>query len=112
VVRALPFEINSEWQAETGVLTLSGELDLATAPRVEEAVQAMLGHDVRNLTVDLGSLSFMDSSGLRLLIVLDARATSENWTLALTRPQESVRRLLQVSGVEENLPFVEDRGSA
>jgi anti-anti-sigma factor len=107
----MPFEINSEWEAETGRLTLSGELDLATAPRVEEAVQVMLGRDVRNLTVDLGSLSFMDSSGLRLLIVLDARASSENWTLALTRPQESVRRLLQISGVERNLPFIEDGAS-
>jgi anti-sigma B factor antagonist len=112
VVNTPPFDIDGEWEAGAGTLALSGELDLATVPLVEEAVEAMLARAVRRLTLDLGGLGFMDSSGLRLLIVLAKRASAEGWTLALTRATEPVRALLRVSGVEGVLPFVESSGPA
>ena len=46
----------------------------------------MLAEGVSQITIDLAGVGFVDSSGLRLFIVLDQRATSEGWTLALTRP--------------------------
>ncbi|HEY2719409.1 MAG TPA: STAS domain-containing protein, partial [Solirubrobacteraceae bacterium] len=58
-------------------LTLSGELDIATVPRLEAAVDATLTGDLRTLTIDLSGLSFVDSSGLRMFIVLDQRASEE-----------------------------------
>jgi anti-anti-sigma factor len=89
-------------------VTLAGELDIATVPRVEEAIDATLTGDVQQLTVDLSPLGFVDSSGLRLFIVLDQRASEQGWELRLLRPAAQVRTVFQVSGVEENLPFVED----
>jgi anti-sigma B factor antagonist len=111
-VKASPFEIGSERQAGTGRLTLIGELDLATVPRVEQAVQELLVADVQRLIVDLSGLSFIDPSGLGLLIALDKRATEECWALDLIRPSEQVLTVFQIGGAEENLPFIEDRGSA
>ena len=59
-------------------------------------------------SIDLSELDFVDSSGLRLFIVLDQRAEAEGWTLRLIRPAAQVPQVFRVSGVEENLPFVDD----
>jgi anti-anti-sigma factor len=108
VVPQTPFEMESAHDRDTGRLTLCGELDIATVPRVEEAVDALLAQGVKKLTIDLGDVGFVDSSGLRLFIVLDQRASAEGWTLGLTRPGRQALTVFRVSGVEENLPFLED----
>jgi anti-sigma B factor antagonist len=111
-VSQMPFEVESAREQDGARLTLSGELDIATVPRVEAAVNAILTKDVRTLTIDLSRVGFVDSSGLRMFIVLDQRAQSEGWTLRLIRPPEQVLTVFRISGVEENLPFVEDPSSA
>jgi anti-sigma B factor antagonist len=102
------FEINVVRDRESATVTLAGELDIATVPRAEEAIEATLTDEVQQLTVDLSGLGFVDSSGLRLFIVLEQRAAEEGWELRLLRPDAQVLTVFQVSGVEENLPFVED----
>jgi anti-anti-sigma factor len=100
--------MESAHDGETGRLKLIGELDIATVPRVEEAAEAILRKGTRQLTVDLSRLDFVDSSGLRLFIVLQQRAGSEGWKLALVKPQPQALKVFRVSGVEQSLPFVED----
>jgi anti-sigma B factor antagonist len=107
---ATPFEIRSAVGSGTGRLTLIGELDLATAPQVEEAVRGLLAR-ARDVLVDLSELTFIDSSGLRLFIDLSDRATVEGWTLRLTRPSEPASSVFRVAGADENLPFVGDSGT-
>jgi anti-anti-sigma factor len=104
-----PFEIGSVRDADTGRLKLSGELDLASVSRVEQAVDATLAQGVRTLVLDLSELSFVDSSGLRLFVVLNQRAIAEGWKLSMTRPQEQAMTVFVISGLEENLPFAEKR---
>jgi anti-anti-sigma factor len=89
-------------------LTLSGELDIATSPRLEEAVGELLAQEVRELVIDLSPLTFVDSSGLRLLIVLSDRAGEEDWTLGLVRPSEPSLSVFQITGADQNLPFIEE----
>lgn len=105
-----PFEIRRAEGSGTGRLTLVGELDLATAPQVEEAVRGLLAR-ARDVLVDLSELTFIDSSGLRLFIDLSDRASLEGWTLRLTRPSEPASSVFRVAGADENLPFVEDPGT-
>jgi anti-sigma B factor antagonist len=111
-VTPMPFEISSEREAGTGRLTLVGELDLATVPLVQEAVDELLARAVSRLVIDLSGLGFVDSSGLRLFIVLTQRAASEGWKLSLTRPQEQAMTVFRVSGLVENLPFAEGAGAS
>jgi anti-anti-sigma factor len=106
------FQIESVSESEQGRLKLKGELDLASTGRVEQAVDALLAEGVRALLLDLGDVSFVDSSGLRLFIVLDQRARAESWKLTLTRPQPQAMTVFVVSGLEENLPFTESSGVA
>lgn len=107
-----PFELETVSDGQTGTLGLTGELDIATVPRVEQAIDALLSAGVESVTIDLSGVGFVDSSGLRLFIVLDQRASADGWTLALTRPSRQALTVFRVSGVEDELPFIEDASPA
>ncbi|MGH2832563.1 MAG: STAS domain-containing protein [Solirubrobacteraceae bacterium] len=100
------FEVLSETDGETGRLVVIGELDLATVPKVESAVEAMLAGEVQQITIDLAQLSFLDSSGVRLFLQLAQRAEHGDWTLALINLPERVGGILKLTGVDENLPLL------
>jgi anti-anti-sigma factor len=95
-------------QGDTARLTLTGELDIATVPRAEEAVATVLAQGARSVIVDLSRLAFVDSSGLRMFITLNDRASTEGWGLGLIRPPEASFSVFQITGAEGNLPFIED----
>jgi anti-sigma B factor antagonist len=104
---ARPLEIDQRIDGDRAYLTLTGELDIATVPRLEEALESVLSPAVSGLTIDLRPLSFLDSSGLRQFIVLSDRATAEGWSLELIRPLQPALSIFQITRAEENLPFVE-----
>jgi anti-sigma B factor antagonist len=86
-------------------LTVSGEIDASTASRVVGAIAALGGSVVE---LDLSSVSFIDSSGLRMLIELnDAISAHDGGTLTVVRPSPPVRRLFEISGVESYLSIVD-----
>jgi len=105
-------EIDSELQSDTARLTPVGELDIATAPQLEQEVRSLLGRAVRHLVIDLSRLTFIDSSALRLFIVLNDRSAGEGWTLSLIRPTGQDRSVFEITGAEETLPFIDDAGRA
>lgn len=52
----------------TVVIALTGELDMASAPELEEAIDRAIASAARSVIVDLRQLEFMDSTGIRLLV--------------------------------------------
>jgi anti-anti-sigma factor len=84
-----------------------GELDLATAPVVEEALAAAFASPARNVTLDLRGVTFMDSSGLRVVLQFDAAARSDGTAFGLIRGEEVVQRVFDATRVAERLTFVE-----
>jgi anti-anti-sigma factor len=105
---ARPLQVESHREGERVRLTLTGELDIATAPRLEDAIEAALSAGLQQLVVDLRPLGFLDSSGLRQFIVLADRAREEGFELLMVRPAQSVLAIFQVTRAEENLPFVDE----
>jgi anti-sigma B factor antagonist len=83
---------------------LSGDLDLQAADelqrtlREEEPAAEVIG-------VDLSSLSFMDSTGLRLILEANERARKEGRILILIAGPENVQRVFRVTGLEGRLNF-------
>jgi anti-anti-sigma factor len=77
-------------------LHVEGELDCATAPRLELRLRALagLGHPV---SLDLGEVTFMDSSGLRLLLDTHRQALREGREFEVRRPSPAVRRVIELA---------------
>jgi anti-sigma B factor antagonist len=89
------------------LLMLAGELDLATAPRLAAALAEVAGRDEGRVVLDLTHLSFMDSTGLSLIVRTDRSARAARGVLVLRHPQSQVRRLLELADALSRLT-VED----
>ncbi len=105
---APPLQVESYAEGDRARLVLTGELDIATVPRLQDALDRALAAGARQLVVDLRPLGFLDSSGLRQFIVLADRAREEEFELLLVRPAAAVLTIFQVTRAEENLPFVDE----
>ena len=73
-------------------------------------MRSLLARSVRHLLIDLSRLTFIDSSALRLFIVLNDRSSAEGWSLSLIRPTGQVRSVFEITGAEESLPFIDEDG--
>jgi anti-sigma B factor antagonist len=88
-------------------LVLAGELDMAAAPELERSlVEAPADRDC--LVLDMSALTFLDSTGIHFLVQLNAAAEREGWLLRLVPGPPEVQRVLEIVGVAELLPFIED----
>lgn len=79
---------------------LSGEVDAHTAPALASAMAALPKGTVR---VDMSEVSFMDSSGLRVLMEATTRARDGGGDLVVVRPSPTVTRLVEISGLTDQL---------
>jgi anti-anti-sigma factor len=86
-----------------------GELDLATAPQLEEAVLPPL-RDGATVVLDLRPLGFMDSTGVRVIVAAHHAARDHGGRLAVVRcpPEGPVGRVLEISGLDGVLDVVDD----
>lgn len=82
------------------VVRLQGELDLATAPALVRALDTALDAKPSVLALDLSELTFLDSTGIRVLITACRRAGSQGCTFELRSPQRPVLKALRLTGVD------------
>jgi anti-anti-sigma factor len=103
------FSMVSESRAGALVLALHGELDLATAPAVEDAVLDRV-RDGGWVVLDLRGLEFMDSSGVRVIVAAHSVAHECDGRLTIVRavPGGPVQRVLEISGLEGVLELVDE----
>jgi len=87
-------------------LVLHGELDVATAPRVDAALAA-LRDDERELRVDLSDLAFLDSTGLRTLLRASRVAQERGGRLAMVPGPSAVQRVFELTGLVDQFAWVE-----
>ena len=82
---------------ETGecVLHVSGEVDLANAGLLRQAIEAFLASAPPRLVVDVRDLTFMDSSGLAVLLQAAAKVAQ----VVVRHPRSMIRRLIETTGV-------------
>jgi anti-anti-sigma factor len=99
------FEATVRRVEDVPVVSLTGELDMATAPQLEEAVErAPAGSRV---IVDLSELAFIDSSGIRALLQVYDSGQNGHPTVSFIRGPAHVQRVLRIAGVEELLAWTE-----
>jgi anti-sigma B factor antagonist len=104
-----PLDLNTE-EASNGIvrLALTGEFDIASAPRVEEEIARLEDARPALLVLDLRGLEFMDSTGLRAVVGADARAREQGRRFAVVRGPEAVHRIFEVTRLTDQLEIVDD----
>ena len=100
----LLIDVSSE--GERVVLRLDGELDLASVPALEQAVADAPLDGATEVVLDLRGLEFIDSTGLRAILLQDKRSAERGQAFALVRGSEQVQRLMNMTRVDEHLKIV------
>jgi anti-sigma B factor antagonist len=101
------FEVPVPSNGDVGIVRVSGEIDVATAPALREQLASALEIDVIDVVVDLGEVTFMDSTGLSVLIDACHRLGKSGRKLHVVGATPSLRRLFEIAGVTELLDVQE-----
>ncbi len=102
-----PFRIDVEPARDSVRVAPVGELDIATVEKLRAEVERLRESGFDKLVLDLRGVRFLDSTGLRLVLELDAAAKEASQELLLIRGSEVVQRIFVVTQVAERLHFVE-----
>jgi anti-anti-sigma factor len=101
------FRVESERISGTHRVAPKGELDITSAPLLEQELLRVEGTDASIVLLDLGGLTFMDVMGLRVVLGAAARAAADSNRLRVIRPLGPAGRVLQFLGSEQALPLVD-----
>jgi anti-anti-sigma factor len=103
------FEIERTTTFDVPVLRAVGELDLSTAPLLDQAADAELAESPAALVVDLSPTTFIDSSGARAIAQLGRRAATEGVALQVVCPRQNsaVRLVIDLLELRSIVPVVE-----
>jgi anti-sigma B factor antagonist len=99
-----PFTVDVQRRDDVTIVQPHGELDLATVETLRAALDGV--DKAGRLVLDLRGLSFIDSTGLHLLVALNQRARRDGFQFTLVAPAPPADRAIQVSGLGQTLPFV------
>lgn len=103
----MSFQARTEQVDGARIVAFKGELDIAAEREATAALEAALGED-GVLIADLRELEFLDSTGVRVLLAADLRARERGMRFGVARGEGMVRRLLEVTRVDQRFPVVDD----
>lgn len=87
------------------VITVSGEVDLATSPQLDTAVIAAIDSGATSVVIDLTDVSFMDSSGLGVIVRALKRCREAENDLDLVITNERVLKVFGITGLDQVIPI-------
>jgi anti-anti-sigma factor len=102
------FEVDTERSSAELTIRLSGDLDLASFESVDELLTSAQSDGNRSVRIDLRGLDFIDSSGIRLLLVACDRAQRNGHELSIIRGSERIQRVFALTDLDGRLPFCDD----
>jgi anti-anti-sigma factor len=104
---AQPFRLRTDTCGTTTTVTVAGEVDLATAGLLEREMAQAIAAGSETLVLELSQVRFMSSSGLHVLIRIDAALRAQGGRLLIASASAVVQALLRLTGLEERLSFEE-----
>jgi anti-sigma B factor antagonist len=97
--------VSSEREGDVHTISLTGDLDVATAQAVQRELERVEATDALSIVVDLSGLVFVDSAGIRMLLNADARSRADGHRLMLLPGSGAVQRVFEICDVQRKLPF-------
>jgi anti-anti-sigma factor len=99
-----PFDVHVNVHGDSATVSLSGELDVATAPAMREHIVRLISEGRTSIIFDCTNLDFIDSTGLGVLIGARARCLAANGSVGLSGVKPALQRLLAVTGIDGLFP--------
>jgi len=108
-VRCVELKVSCRSQGDHTIMSVTGEIDVYTAPRLQGALaEALAGEDPVRIVVDMCGVGFCDSTGLSVLLAAQRRAREGGGGLELAGPRPAIRKVLQLTGLQTVLTVRDD----
>jgi anti-sigma B factor antagonist len=95
-------DLESQVDGDVATVIVRGEIDVASAPRLREVLHDLVQADTKRIVLDCQGLEFLDSSGIGLLVAT-RKLLGDSGELVLVSPPAHVRKVLELTGVAEEL---------
>lgn len=96
----------------TSLISLEGEVDVYTAPRLKEQIVSLLDSNVTHIVVDLTSVEYLDSTALGVLIGGLKRLRERDGSLDLICPNPRAKRIFEITGLDKIFDIYATEGEA
>jgi anti-sigma B factor antagonist len=101
----MELDITRDSDGETCTLVLAGEVDVYTSPDLRRALADAVESGCAHVVVDLEHLSFIDSSGLGVLVSTLRRMKEDGGTLRLVCTKEGILKIFRITGLDKVFPI-------
>jgi anti-sigma B factor antagonist len=110
--KRMELDIAAEHNEDVCALTLSGEVDVYTAPKLKETLVEEIESGCVRIIVDLDDVGFIDSSGLGVLVGGLRRAKERDGAIRLVCSRENVLKIFRITGLDKVFPIFSDMQEA
>ena len=108
-MRHVELKVSCRSQGDHTIVSVAGEIDLYTAPRLRsELITALAGGGPARIVVDMSGVEFCDSTGMNVLLAAQRQAREAGGDVQLAGPRPAIRRVLQVTGLETVFTVLDD----
>jgi anti-sigma B factor antagonist len=109
---AMELEIATEQDGSSCMLTLTGEVDVYTAPQLKAQLVELIEGGCSNVVVNMESVSFIDSSGLGVLVSALRRARERDGIVRIVCTRENILKIFRITGLDKVFPIFADAAEA
>lgn len=101
----MELEIKVDSDAEKCVVTLEGEIDVYTAPRLKDSLVDVIEGGCSFVIIDMGNVAFIDSSGLGVLVGALRRAKEHSGAVRLVCTRDNILKIFRITGLDKVFPI-------
>ena len=108
----MELDIRTERHPKQCEMTLRGEIDVYTAPKLKEELVAVIESGCANVVGDLEEVTFIDSSGLGVLVSALRRARERDGAVRVVCSRENILKIFRITGLDKVFPVFSDIAEA
>lgn len=108
----MQLNVDTRTYGDLGVIVAAGEVDMATAGGIRQAITDLIGGGFKHLMLDMSEVSFIDSTGLGVIIGARKKVRHIDGTFSLVCNNPRTLRLFKITGIDQALPVHATRESA
>lgn len=101
----MDLQLSTSQRGPFAIVTVVGDVDLGTAGRLGDEAMTAVGTETPNVVFDLGGVTFLDSSGLKVLVAAQKRAEQAGGSVSLAAVPRVVMRVLTVTALDKVFPM-------
>ncbi len=108
----MDLEVETSQRGPSHVVSLSGEIDVYSAPKLRQALLELVDKGANHIVVDMSKVDFLDSTGLGVLVGGLKRVKANDGTLSIVAPQEKTLKIFEITGLTAVFPIHDSLDSA